>query len=117
VSYPFEWTMFLAEKRENPIPFRGVDLKLNSDIAICKVPGRPDGAAHQPLSIVQSGIRGTSLVVGASVGAIGYPATNDVELVQDANGVMIFQGDFDLYASIRRQRRNAHLAWSWTLEG
>ena len=38
VFYPFEWTMFLAEKRSNPLPFRDVDLKLNSDIAICKVP-------------------------------------------------------------------------------
>src|SRR5262249_49672398 len=46
--YPFEWTMFLAEKRPNPIPFRGIELRLNSDIAICKVPARTDGRAHQP---------------------------------------------------------------------
>lgn len=91
VFYPFEWTMFLAEKRDNPIPFRGVDLKLNSDIAICKVPGRADGAAHQPLAIVQSGIRGASLVVGASVGAIGYPGMSDIELVRDASGAIIFE--------------------------
>ena len=98
--YPFEWTMFLAEKRDNPIPFRGVDLKLNSDIAICKVPGRPDGAAHQPLAIVQSGIRGTSLIVGASVGAIGYPGMSDVELVQNKHGAVVFRGIFDLHASV-----------------
>jgi hypothetical protein len=100
VFYPFEWTMFLAEKREHPIPFGGVDLKLNSDIAICKVPGRPDGTAHQPLTIVQSGIEGTSLVVGASVGAIGYPGMSDIELVRDESGAVLFQGNFDLHASV-----------------
>jgi hypothetical protein len=100
VFYPFEWTMFLAEKRDNPIPFRGVDLKLSSDIAICKVPNRPDGAAHQPLAIVQRGIRGTSLVVGASVGAIGYAGMSDVELMNGENGAVVFQGNFDLHASV-----------------
>lgn len=65
VFYPFEWTMFLAEKRQHPIPFHGVDLKLNSDIAICKVPERADGPVHQPLNIVQRSIKGTSLRIGA----------------------------------------------------
>jgi Trypsin-like peptidase domain len=91
---------FLAEKRPNPIPFRGIDLKLNSDIAICKVPSRTDGRAHQPLAIVQSGIKGTSLVVGATVGAIGYPAMSDVELIQEADGSVIFEGKFEPYASV-----------------
>ena len=100
VFYPFEWTMFLAEKRESPIPFQGIDLKLNSDIAICKVPPRPDGAAHQPLSIVQPGIRGTRLVVGASVGAVGYSGMSDVDLVKGANGAIAFEGVFDLYGSV-----------------
>jgi hypothetical protein len=100
VFYPFEWTMFLAEKRLNPIPFRGIDLNLNSDIAICKVPNRRDGGAHQPLSLVQTGIMGTSLVVGASVGAIGYPTMSDAELVQNADGMAVSNGTFDLHASV-----------------
>jgi len=100
VFYPFEWTMFLAEKRPNPLPFRDVDLKLNSDIAICKVPSRADGNAHQPLTIVQSGIRGTSLVVGASVGAVGYSGMNDVDLAQGDDGGIVFHGNFDLFGSV-----------------
>jgi hypothetical protein len=100
IFFPFEWTMFLAEKRPHPIPFRGIDLKLNSDIAICKVPERPDGRAHQPLTIVQSGIRGTSLVVGASVGAIGYSGMTDVDLHQNENGSTIGLGNFDLHGSV-----------------
>jgi hypothetical protein len=97
--YPFEWGMFLAEKRPHPIPFHGMDLKLNSDIAICKVPARPDGRAHQPLTVVQAGIRGTSLVIGALVGAIGYPGMVDVDLVQTEHGGIVGQGNFVLHAS------------------
>jgi S1-C subfamily serine protease len=99
VFYPFEWTMFLAEKRPHPIPFHGVDLKLNSDIAICKVPERTDGPAHQPLNVVQRAIKGASLRIGAAVAAIGYPAMQDVELTPDGNGTPAFQGSFDLFAS------------------
>jgi hypothetical protein len=97
--YPFEWGMFLAEKRPHPIPFHGMDLKLNSDIAICKVPARPDGRAHQPLTVVQAGIRGTSLVVGGSVGAIGYPGMVDVDLMQTKHGGIVGEGHFVLHAS------------------
>lgn len=32
-----EWSGFLAERADNPLPIRGVDLKLNSDTTICKV--------------------------------------------------------------------------------
>jgi hypothetical protein len=100
VFYPFEWIMFLGEKRDSPIPFQGIDFKLNSDIAICKVPTRSDGAAHQPLTIVQNGIRGTSLVVGASVGAIGYSGMGDIELTQDESGAVVFQGGFNVHGSV-----------------
>jgi len=99
--FPFEWMMFLAEKRPHPIPFRGIDLKLNSDIGICKVPLRADGRAHQPLTLVQSGIRGKSLVVGASVGAIGYVGMEpEVELRQDESGASACAGAFDLHGSV-----------------
>jgi hypothetical protein len=52
------------------------------------------------LAIVQSAIKGASLVVGASVGAIGYPGMSDVELVQDVSGATVFEGNFDLHASV-----------------
>src|ERR1700730_17703917 len=41
--YPIEWAMFLAERREDPLQILGLDLRLNSDIAICKIPLRPNG--------------------------------------------------------------------------
>lgn len=65
--YSFEWSLLLAERRENPLPFAGVDLKLTSDVAICKIPQRADGTAHQPLTMIQPGIRGTGMVVGSAV--------------------------------------------------
>jgi hypothetical protein len=52
--FPFEWSLFLAERRNTPLPIAGLDLKLTSDIAICKVPPRRGSAPHQPLTIVQS---------------------------------------------------------------
>ena len=80
VFYPFEWSMLLAERRESPLPFAGVDLKLTTDIAICKVPSRPDGSAHPPLSMIQPGIRGTGIVAGSAVSAIGYVGMTDIEV-------------------------------------
>ena len=57
--YPFEWSMLIAEERVVPFSYRGVDLKINYDVAICKVPERPStNYPHQPLTIVQSGLIG-----------------------------------------------------------
>ena len=70
--YPFEWSMLLAERRKSSLPFAGIDMKLKSDIAICKVPSRPDSSAHPPLSIVQSGILGTGMSVRSDASAISH---------------------------------------------
>ena len=100
VFYPFEWATFLGEKRSHPIPFHGVELKLTSDIAICKVPPRPGGAPHQPLTMIQPSIRGTSLVPGAQVGAIGYPGMLDIDhLVINDDNQIVGRSNFDLHAS------------------
>ena len=72
--YPIEWSAFLAEKIDEVMPFqKRSKLKLRVDVAICKVRSRPNGAAHQPLTIIQPGIKGTSLKIGANVRALGYP--------------------------------------------
>jgi hypothetical protein len=97
--YPFEWSMLLAERRENPLPFRGVDLRLNSDIAICKVPVRRDGSAHQPLTIIQRSLQGTGMVVGASASAIGYAGMTDVELAVTEYSEVVGEYNFHLHVS------------------
>ena len=96
--YPIEWAMFLAERREDPLQFFGLDLKLNSDVAICKVPQKPSGPPHQPLTIIQSGIHGTGMGVGSDVFAIGYAGMNE-EVKFNVRGQIMGEHHFELNVS------------------
>jgi len=84
--YPFEWSLFLAEHRANPLPISGLDLKLTSDIAICKVPLRSGRLPHQPLTVVQSGIVGTGMRVGSAAYALGYAGMSDFDIELNEHG-------------------------------
>lgn len=95
----FEWCGFLAEQRANPLPFRGIDLKLSSDIAICKVQPIDEQTPYQPLSIVQPGIQGRGMRVGSNVTALGYSGMMDTQLEARPNGAVIGDFKFDLYVS------------------
>ncbi len=97
--FEIEWAKFLAERRISPLPIHGVDLKLASDIAICKVAPIAGGAPHQPLAIVQSGLIGTGMAVGKIATAVGYAGMNDVTLSQVADGVVSGDFKFDLHVS------------------
>jgi hypothetical protein len=98
--FVIEWASFLAEHSNNPLPFQGVDLKLASDIAICKVAPIEGGAPHQPLAIVQSGLIGTGMAVGKTATAVGYSGMNDVTLSQVADGVV--SGDFEFHLHVSK---------------
>lgn len=93
-----EWAEFLSEPRERSLPIQGQDLKLASDIAICKVEAVP-GSIYQPLSSIQTGIRGSGLAVGKKATAIGYGAMQDTDLEQHRPGVVSGTFGFDLYVS------------------
>ena len=72
-----EWATFLAERADSPLPFRQPSLKLNADIAICKVQ-QPDALSpYQPLALIQKGIRGYGAEVGKRATAIGYGEMKD----------------------------------------
>jgi hypothetical protein len=94
-----EWAMFLAERRDNPLPIRGVDLKLTSDIAICKVPQLSPTTPHQALSIKQRGIRGVGIDVGKTATAIGYAAMNEIIPLKGATNSKDHNIEFDLHVS------------------
>lgn len=93
-----EWAMFLAEQRDNPMPIRGVDLKLTSDVAICKVPQLSPTTPHQALSIKQRGIKGVGIDVGKSATAIGYGSMDETIPLKGEPGT---RGDFkfDIHVS------------------
>jgi hypothetical protein len=95
-----EWCSILAEQRENPLPFKGMDLRLSADIAICKVEQNDITGHYQPLSVVQAGMKGTGLRIGKMAHAIGYGDMRDVEL-QATEKPNIAAGDFsfNLFAS------------------
>lgn len=95
-----EWATFLAERAEYPLPIAGVNLKLTSDIAICKVSALGEGVPHQPLAIVQPGLVGTGMAAGKAATAIGYGGMRDVELKEESDRVISGDFVFDLYASI-----------------
>jgi hypothetical protein len=95
-----EWAEFLASRAQHPLPFAGVNLKLTSDTAICKVSPIAEGIPHQPLAIVQSGLTGTGMMVGKTATAIGYGRMQEnVELTQESGHVVSGNFPFELHAS------------------
>lgn len=94
-----EWAAFLARRSENPLPIAGVDLKLNSDTAICKVSPIAEGVPHQPLAIVQSGLVGTGMGIGKRAAAIGYGEMKDVALKAESGRIVSGDFSFRLHAS------------------
>lgn len=94
-----EWASFLAEKADNPLPIQGINLRLTSDVAICKVASLAPEIPYQPLTIVQSGLLGTGMSVGKTATAIGYGAMRDVPLGAAENNQVIGDFPFDLHAS------------------
>jgi trypsin-like peptidase len=99
IFYAFEWTMFLAQPSENPLPIPGINLRINSDIAICKVLSRQGDYPHQPLTIIQPGVTGIGTQVGATVFALGYPGMADMELKLMQPGEILGECGFNLHMS------------------
>lgn len=94
-----EWGAFLGSQTDQPLPIAGVNLRLTSDTAICKVAPIADGVPHQPLAIVQSGLIGTGMTVGKTATAVGYGEMKDVELAQEADGLVSGDFSFGLHVS------------------
>lgn len=84
-----EWATFLAEQAISPIPFRRSHLKLNADIAICKVQQPDELIPYQPLALIQKGIRGFGTDIGKNATAIGYGEMREhIELISDGGRIV-----------------------------
>jgi hypothetical protein len=94
-----EWAVFLGARTEHPLPIAGVNLKLTSDTAICKVSPIAEGIPHQPHLIVQSGLIGKGMAVGKTATAVGYGQMQNVELARESDRVISGDFFFDLHAS------------------
>jgi len=95
-----EWASFLAKKTDHPIPIKGIDLRLNSDIAICKVEPIASDVPHQPLCMIQPGLVGTGMKEGKTAIAVGYGAMKDVELQSVASNAISGDFQFGFHASV-----------------
>ena len=84
------------------MPFKGIDLKLASDIAICKVAQIDTNVPHQPLAIVQTGLIGTGMAIGKTASAIGYGDMKNVAL--EAKGPSVISGDFSFSLHVSKGR-------------
>jgi hypothetical protein len=100
IFFPIEWSLFLADRTASPIPIAGLDLKITSDIAICKVPPRPGDHPHQPLTIIQSGFQGTGIGVGSDAYALGYAGMQDFSTETSGNTTIFHSAKFELHGSI-----------------
>jgi hypothetical protein len=101
--YPFEWSMLMAQTRDVPFSFKSVDVKINYDIAICKVPARTNtNYPHQPLTLVQSGLIGVGMRVGSDACALGYAGMSDFEINVNAAGQIGVSAppQFNLHGSV-----------------
>lgn len=95
---PIEWAGFLGARVAHPLPGREPDLKLTSDLALCKVAANNDDMPYQPLSIVQPGLRGIGLMPGKSATAVGYAGMQDVP-VDSESGKLLTDFRFNLHVS------------------
>lgn len=95
-----QWATFLGKQSDHPLPIAGVDLKLTSDTAICKVSPLAENVPHQPLSIVQSSLRGVGMAVGKTATAVGYAGMQDVELNSEGENVVSGEFKFELHLSL-----------------
>lgn len=94
-----EWAGFLGERSTHPLPIRDVEIKLTSDTALCKVAALGEGIPHQPLPVIQPGLRGIGIAVGKSATAIGYAGMQDIELAMERSNVASGDFRFDLHVS------------------
>jgi hypothetical protein len=77
----------------------GLDFKLTSDIAICKVREKAGNYPHQPLAIIQSGIVGTGMGVGSHACALGYAGMADFDIDLNPAGQITAHKKFNLHGS------------------
>jgi len=92
--FPFERFWMWGKWQESPLVTEKDRFEYLTDIAICKIPEMPDGAAHQPLNMSLN-----PFVPGEAAYALGYAQMEDVPLIYSPVGVTLKVTPKDLYVS------------------
>ncbi len=92
--FPFEGVTAWGKWVERPLFTEKDEFKYLTDIAICKIPGMPDGAAHQPLNMSLN-----PFVPGEEAYALGYAEMEDVPWRSNGQGTVLTKTPKEIYVS------------------
>jgi hypothetical protein len=93
--FPIEKFWVWGTWKESPLITEKDRFEYLTDIAICKIPEMPDGAAHQPLNLSLN-----PFVSGEAAYALGYSEMNDVPLDYSRGSAGFDEPEMEVYASI-----------------
>lgn len=93
--FPFEKLWFWGGWKESPLVHEQDRFEYSTDIAICKIPEMPHGAAHQPLSLSLN-----PFTRGEPAYSLGYAEMDDIPIEYRNGRMQISDFKMDLYASI-----------------
>ncbi|CCV03321.1 conserved hypothetical protein [Mesorhizobium metallidurans STM 2683] len=93
--FPFEKFWLWGSWKETPLLHESDRFEFLTDIAICKIPEMPGGAAHQPL-----GLSLNAFVPAEAAYSLGYAEMEDIPLEYGSKGMSIKEFRMDLYVSI-----------------
>lgn len=93
--FPFEKLWYWGQWKQSPLFHEPDRFDYATDVAICKIPQMPDGAAHQPLSMSLN-----AFVAGESAYSIGYAEMEDIPIEVQNGSLRIKKYASNLYVSI-----------------
>jgi len=93
--FPFVGVTAWGKWIESPLITEKDRFEYLTDVAICKIPGIPDGAAHQPLNMSLN-----PFVPGEAAYALGYAEMEDVPLVYGGPIVTLTKTPEEMYVSV-----------------
>lgn len=91
---PFEQAWYWGEWRMSPMIYETDKLHSLTDVAICKLPDKPDGSAYQALSLSSE-----PFSVGEGAMAVGYAEMKDVPISYVDGKPQINEFNWELYVS------------------
>lgn len=98
--FPFEEVSAWGHWIESPLVTQPDRFDYLTDIAICKIPEMPSGAAHQPLAMSLN-----PFVSGEMAYALGFAEMEDVPLVYNGASATMTRTPKDIYVSVGQVRQ------------
>lgn len=95
--FPFEKYWIWGRWQSSPLLHQADHFEFLTDLAICKIPSMPKGAAHQPLNM---SLNPFTAQEGAY--AIGYAEMEDIPITYGPRGLRITDFQMELFVSIGR---------------